>query len=131
MAVLGSASPLLKVAAPYPDYFEDMTASAIHNTGNVNCSAALVELLGLEGKFIIPYLGLAGLTLNEDLLMRIKVDGQVLIYEQFAAPNSIFNLWDSGDRGIPPMACRSSFSLEVKTVADTAISLNYRVVPLL
>lgn len=126
----GGALPSLAVDLDYPS--TAMTGSAAYKQiAAINASAALTEVLGLSGKFVISFLELVNLT-AESITVKLTVDGVVVWNDTFICSTTL-RLWNAslGESQRPSFKCESSFSLEVKTTTDTDIGLNYQIAEIL
>lgn len=103
----------------------------------IDASAGLTVLLNLIGAFEIRMLRLSALTTNDIARIKLTVDG-VVIWDVDPVTNNatsevyIGENWNSNNGKVSEsIICDSNFKFEVETDADTSITLDYAVRPIL
>jgi len=119
-------------------FFTDKVSGVFNKriTG-IDASAALTEVLGLTGRFIVYSLTLTGLIANDLTDIRLTVDG-VNIWDENSITVSatveplLGEIASAGVEGFfEPMLVQTDFSLKVKMATDTAIGIDYAARPIL
>ena len=109
------------------------TVNPYAQTGSIDASSGLTELLGLTGKWAIYALRINGMT-PENVTIKLTVDGEVIWNDTFAKSGGSHSLYGlpsvDGEGTASPFICESDFSLELQTTTDTAVTLSYIVRPI-
>ena len=98
----------------------------------INPVGALTTALSLTGKFYIGALSFAGLT-AETITIKLTVDGVVIWNDTFSSGLGVSLLGEGSTTNAysDVMQCNSSFLLEIQTLTDTIVTLNYLARPIL
>ncbi len=107
-------------------FFTTKNAGAIFKvTSGIDASAALTEVLGLTGKFVVSMLKLQSMTVNNLTDIKLTVDGVDIWNETGISSNVATEQLLGGDlkTGFEYIQCDSSLSLKVKMSSDTSIDV--------
>lgn len=97
-------------------------------------TGGLVTALSLTGKQAVDLLTFEGLPTTENVVIKLTIDSIVIWNDTFtptAATLSLFGDTNILDFTFSPFTCDTSFLLEVQTITDTAVTLNYHARPIL
>ncbi len=95
-------------------------------TVTIDPSGSLTTALSLTGKYAIYYLNFTGLPTTESVTIKLTVDGVIIHNSPFTPSFSGLSLYAiATNDGLPGFKCNSSLLLEVQTVADNSVTLNF------
>ncbi len=118
------------------DFLETRVATSVHYISNtaIDCSAGLTTLLSLTGKFEILFLGIAAINVNDVDQLQLIIDGVTIMDEDGMTVNAT-TIYPWGpidlDNGKILFGCDSSLTFKCETTADTSITFEYSVRPVL
>lgn len=136
-SITGGGAGGLPRLAPDLAYPSTLVISAGYVRIIFNPMGALTTALSLTGKHAIDRLELVNLTL-ELITIKLTIDGVVIWNSTFSVPGSTLVLfgYGGGNTGAlsgssSTMQCESSLLLEVQTLTDTAVNLQYIARPII
>lgn len=131
--IAGSSS--IPELAPDLNFVSSLTNTRPFKTiTGINAIGALTTALSLTGKFAISYLNLAGLTSNDISRIKLTIDGEVKWDSTLTVNSSTMTLISSLTGGYvlsENYMCNNSLLLQIQTIADNNISLEYLARPIL
>lgn len=136
IVVEGSGSIQLAPDLTWPTNRLDANDSVRELTGIDVSGNTLQTLLTLTGAFNIQYVRVSDIASNENVQMRLTVDG-VVIYDTgtytpgTATRDLIFGSGPTDPDYLESFVCRESFLLEYATDTDTSITLGYKIKPII
>jgi len=113
-----------------------VAASAYRQILNIDVSGGTLQsILSLTGKFRLDFISLSGIPTVENLKLKLTIDGEV-IYDEDWMPqgNQVSVIGFSTNPTTSSVGCyqvNESLLLEVATIADNNIGLQYIVTPIL
>ena len=121
--------------APDLNYPQDKSLGSVFiSVGGINATGGLTTVLSLTGKFIISKLWMSLATVNDISQVKLTIDG-VVIWDVDPLTNAATDPFISGTNshlaGNEALRCDASFLLEMQTDADTNMTVNYAVRPIL
>lgn len=100
----------------------------------LDATGSLTTLLSLTGKFVVHLLNLTLLASNDVAAIRLTIDGVVIWDESGLSSNlagkSLIG-YSAADNWGEQIRCDASLLLELQMTADTSITFNYMVRPIL
>jgi hypothetical protein len=129
-SIVGSGG--LPQLAPDLTWPSSLSTNTNYATVNLNPMGALTTALSLTGKYAIDLLAFANIT-AEQVTVKMTVDGVIVWNDTYTAAGNNIRLFGVGIDGLPPstMQCKSSLLLEIQTLTDTSVDLNYIARPIL
>ncbi len=129
-----SSSGALPQLAPDLTWPSDKVGATqnIKSITGINAVGALTTALSLTGKFYINYLNFNGLT-AETITIKLTIDGVVLWNDTYTSSASelLFGTLNNGVAVAESIRCNTSFLLEIQTLTDANVTLDYLARPIL